>query len=65
MNELVSHVRKMLLGQEGTGLRLPVWLGMLAGYVADGFRIFGYSRIPISSVRIKNLYQILNLVVRK
>ena len=53
MNELVSHVRKMLLGQEGTGLRLPVWLGMLAGYVADGFRIFGYSRIPISSVRIK------------
>ena len=53
MNTLVRHVRSALQGQNRVGLRLPYWLGMLLGYIADGVaRVTGKS-MPLSSVRVR------------
>ena len=40
MNELVSQVRNRLLGKSGVGLRIPLWVGLFLGYVADCISIF-------------------------
>ena len=53
MNELVSQVRHTLKGKNGVGLRLPYWLGMLLGYVADGIAKLTGKNLPVSSVRVK------------
>lgn len=53
MSELVSHVRRVLYGKHGVGLRLPHWIGMLLGYTADVVaRLIGRS-LPVSSIRVK------------
>jgi len=53
MNELVAMVRGKLQGKKGVGLRLPYWLGLLAGYTGDlVFRLTGRS-LPVSSIRVK------------
>lgn len=53
MNTLVRHVRSALQGQNRVGFRLPYWLGMLLGYIADGVaRVTGKS-MPLSSVRVR------------
>jgi nucleoside-diphosphate-sugar epimerase len=53
MNKLVSHIRSTLFGKEGVGLRLPRWLGLSAGVVADiAARMSGKS-LPISTIRIR------------
>ena len=53
MNELVSQVRQTLKGKRGLGLRLPYWLGMLLGYVADAVAKVSGRNLPVSSIRVK------------
>lgn len=53
MNTLVRQVRHQLTGQEGAGLRMPYWLGMMLGYMADGWAKLSGKTLPVSSIRIK------------
>jgi len=53
MNELVSQVRHILKGKNGVGPRLPYWLGMILGYVADGVAKLTGKNLPLSSIRVK------------
>ncbi|HRC59439.1 MAG TPA: NAD-dependent epimerase/dehydratase family protein [Candidatus Propionivibrio aalborgensis] len=53
MNELVSHVRATVLGKPGVGLRLPSWLGMGLGHVADGVTRITGKRLPLSAIRVR------------
>ena len=53
MNELVSQVRHTLHNQSGVGLRIPYWLGLLVGYLCDGFALVSAKSLPLSSIRIK------------
>lgn len=52
MNTLVSQVRKNL-GQNGSLVRMPEWLGMLGGYGFDALAKISGKKLPISSVRVK------------
>jgi nucleoside-diphosphate-sugar epimerase len=53
MNTLVAQVRQILAGKQGVGLRLPYWLGLVIGYIAEGFsRVTGKS-LPVSSIRVR------------
>lgn len=53
MNQLVSLVRKSLLEKDGVGLRLPLWMGLCIGYVADAVSVLTKRNLPISSIRVK------------
>ena len=53
MNELVSQVRHTLKGKNGVGPRLPYWLGMILGYVADGVAKLTGKNLPVSSIRLQ------------
>ena len=53
MNELVKIIRKKLFNKESVGIRIPSFLGHLAGITSDF--ILGAFKIdsPISRIRIK------------
>ena len=53
MNQLVSKVRQTLKGKTGVGPRLPFWLGMALGYIADGVAKLTGKNLPVSSIRVK------------
>ena len=53
MNSLVQQVRNTLKGQNNVGIRLPYWLGLLLGYVADGVAKVTGKNLPVSSIRVK------------
>lgn len=53
MNELVSQVRNTLGGKNSVGIRLPRWLGMLLGYVADAVSRVSGRNLSVSSIRVK------------
>lgn len=53
MNTLVGRCRSVLWGKKGVGLRLPGWLGILAGYGFDGLAAITGKKLPISSIRVK------------
>ena len=53
MNELVAQVRNKLSGKNGVGLRLPYWLGVALGYIADVVAKVSGQNLTVSSVRIK------------
>ncbi|MDB9943935.1 NAD-dependent epimerase/dehydratase family protein [Octadecabacter sp.] len=53
MEQLVSHVRFLLTGKTGVGLRIPYWLGILIGLIADVTSKLSGLNLPISSIRIK------------
>lgn len=53
MNELVGLVRMKLLGKSKIGPRLPYWLGLLLGFVADGVSKITGKNLPVSSIRVK------------
>ncbi|MDB4122130.1 NAD-dependent epimerase/dehydratase family protein [Octadecabacter sp.] len=53
MNELVSQVRNTLSGKNSVGIRLPRWLGMLLGYVADAVSRVSGRNLSVSSIRVK------------
>ena len=52
MNELVSFVRGKLRGKFSVGIRIPKFIGLMAGYTADILAKFGV-KLPISSIRVK------------
>lgn len=53
MNTLVRQVSRVLSNKDGVGPRLPFWLGLVLGYVADGIvRVTGRT-LPISSIRVR------------
>ena len=53
MNALVSQVRHTLKGKSGVGPRLPYWLGMILGYMADAVTLVTGKHLPVSSIRVK------------
>lgn len=53
MNELVSQVRAKLKGKNGVGLRIPYWLGIMVGYMADMFSFITLKKLPVSLIRVK------------
>jgi len=52
MNELVSLVRGKLRGKSSVGIRVPKFIGLMAGYTADVLAKLGV-KLPISSIRVK------------
>lgn len=52
MNQLTLTIRK-ILGFSKNFLRIPVWLGMIIGYVFDFFSMIFNKNFSISSVRVK------------
>lgn len=53
MNELVRLARKRLFGKNSVGLRLPYWLGLTLGYIADALNRLPFVHLPISSIRVR------------
>ena len=53
MNELVRQVRAKLKGKNSVGLRLPYWLGMILGKMADLVSALTGKNLPVSSIRVK------------
>ena len=53
MNKLVSFVRKTLFNKSNVGLRLPGFVGIALGYIADLVTIIISKPLPISSIRVK------------
>jgi GlcNAc-P-P-Und epimerase len=53
MNTLVRQVRKTLKGKDSVGLRLPYWIGLVLGYIADGIFHVTRKKLPLSSIRVK------------
>lgn len=53
MNELVSMVRLKLKRGNSVGLRMPYWLGLLLGYLADFISLISGKNMPVSSIRVK------------
>ncbi|WP_127116207.1 NAD-dependent epimerase/dehydratase family protein [Shimia sediminis] len=53
MNTLVRQVRKLLKGQDNVGPRLPYWVGLILGYIADGITKITGKKLPLSSIRVK------------
>lgn len=53
MNELVSLVRANLKNKIGVGLRIPYWLGLVLGHIADVLSRLSGKNLPVSAIRIK------------
>jgi GlcNAc-P-P-Und epimerase len=53
MNALVSEVNAKLKGKNSVGPRLPYWVGILLGYIADLISKLTRKNLPISSIRVK------------
>ena len=53
MNTLVSLVRNILIGKNNVGFRIPGFIGIGAGYIADLLSKITGKRLPVSSIRVK------------
>lgn len=53
MNSLIKSVRYTLKNEDNIGIRLPYWLGILLGYLADSFSYISGRNSSLSSIRIK------------
>jgi nucleoside-diphosphate-sugar epimerase len=53
MNELVSFVRAELKDARNYGLRLPLWLGIALGNMADLISILTGRKLSVSAIRIR------------
>jgi len=53
MNMLVTRCRSVLFGKDNVGLRLPGWLGIVAGYGFDLLATITRKTLPVSSIRVK------------
>jgi len=53
MNELVRQVRAKLKGKDSLGMRLPYWLGLFLGKIADIVSATTGKNLPVSSIRVK------------
>ena len=53
MNNLVSATRKILFNKDNIGLRLPSFIGIMIGHIADIISYLTNRQLPISSIRVK------------
>lgn len=53
MNELVSHVKKVMGKEEKVGLRIPYLVGYFGGLCFDLLAKILHKKLPISSIRVK------------
>ena len=53
MNTLISGARETLFGETNVGLRLPGFVGIAIGYVADLAAMIIRKPLPVSSIRVK------------
>ena len=53
MNSLISGARKILFKKNNIGLRLPAFLGMFIGYLADAVAKVTGKNLPVSRIRVK------------
>ena len=53
MNTLISRARNILFGKDNVGLRLPGFVGIALGYVADLVAMTIRKPLPVSSIRVK------------
>jgi len=53
MNSLISSARKILFKKNNIGLRLPAFLGMFIGYLADAAAKVTGKNLPVSRIRVK------------
>ena len=53
MNTLISGARRTLFGKTNVGLRLPGFVGIALGYVADLAAMIIRKPLPVSSIRVK------------
>ena len=53
MNTLISTARKTLFGKTNVGIRLPGFVGIALGYVADLAATLIRKPLPVSSIRVK------------
>lgn len=53
MNTLVSKTRMTLFGKNNVGLRLPAFIGIAIGYLADIIAKLIRKKLPVSSIRVK------------
>lgn len=53
MNTLVSESRNTLFRKKNVGIRLPAFIGMIIGYLADIFSKITGKTISVSSIRVK------------
>ena len=53
MNTLVSTARKALFGKANVGVRLPKFVGVGIGYLADGIAKITGKSLPVSNIRVK------------
>ena len=53
MNQLVTRVRNRLFNKNNVGIRLPKFLGIFIGIVADIFAKLINRNLPVSHIRVK------------
>jgi nucleoside-diphosphate-sugar epimerase len=53
MNSLVRHAQKNLRHRAPINLRIPIWFGLILGYIADGASRISGKRFPLSSIRVR------------
>jgi nucleoside-diphosphate-sugar epimerase len=53
MDTLVSEARRTLFGKNNVGLRLPAFLGLTLGYLADFVAKVTGKNLPVSAIRVK------------
>ena len=53
MYSLISKTRETLFNKNNVGIRLPAFLGILIGYMADIFTKLLGIKLPVSSIRVK------------
>ena len=53
MDELVKYTRLKLFRTSTVGVRIPRWLGMLIGHIADALSNLLFKKLTISAIRVK------------
>lgn len=53
MNTLVSYVREVLFNKSNVGIRIPSFVAMSLGYLADFLNSVMKANLPVSSIRVK------------
>ena len=53
MKELVSDIKKVLFEDTRIGIRIPVFIGLLLGILADTLSIILRKSLPVSLIRVK------------
>jgi nucleoside-diphosphate-sugar epimerase len=53
MDQLVGLIRNKVKAKDGVGPRIPYWIGLSLGYIADVFARLSGQRLPLSSIRVR------------